>query len=111
MVYVLIVIRRARRQRDYQPVLEDWIWHFILPLLAYTVFFVSAIFMTLHPIALFAVGAGSLLLVFIGIHNAWDTVTYIALGMGASEETGPNDGDRRAPEAGGAERSVAARSS
>ena len=30
--------------------------------------------------ALFAIGAATILLVFIGIHNAWDTVTYIAVG-------------------------------
>jgi hypothetical protein len=27
--------------------------------------------------ALFVVGAASLLLLFIGIHNAWDTVTHL----------------------------------
>src|SRR6266487_5091580 len=27
MLYVLIVLRRVRRQRDYQPVLEDWLAH------------------------------------------------------------------------------------
>jgi hypothetical protein len=30
--------------------------------------------------ALFLVGAMTLLLLFIGIHNAWDTVTYVAAG-------------------------------
>src|SRR5690242_9251605 len=29
MSYVVIIIRRARRQHDYQPVLEDWLWHTI----------------------------------------------------------------------------------
>jgi len=29
--------------------------------------------------ALFAIAAANLLLLFIGIHNAWDTVTYIAV--------------------------------
>jgi hypothetical protein len=28
---------------------------------------------------LFVIGAATVLLLFIGIHNAWDTVTYIAL--------------------------------
>jgi len=27
--------------------------------------------------ALFAIGAASLLLLFVGIHNAWDTVAYV----------------------------------
>jgi len=34
--YVLIVLRRARRQADYHPVLEDWLWHIVLPLVSYT---------------------------------------------------------------------------
>jgi hypothetical protein len=29
--------------------------------------------------SLFGIGAATLLLLFIGIHNAWDTVTYIVL--------------------------------
>jgi len=93
-VYVLIVIRRARRQQDYKPVFEDWLWHFVLPLVAYALFVLAAILMTAHTTALFAVGAGTLLLVYIGIHNAWDTVTYIALDIGE-----PNDGKPVATEA------------
>jgi hypothetical protein len=91
-VYVLIVVRRARRQRDYTPVFEDWLWHFVLPLVAYVLFALAAILMTAHSTALFAVGAGTLLLVFVGIHNAWDTVTYIALDMDT-----PNDAKPGAP--------------
>ena len=31
------------------------------------------------------IGAVTLLLLFIGIHNAWDTVTYIALELSGPE--------------------------
>src|SRR2546426_7917006 len=34
-VYSVAVLRRALRQRDYKPVLEDWTWHAALPMLAY----------------------------------------------------------------------------
>src|SRR5215472_16651545 len=27
VIYVIIMLRRARRQTDYQPVLEDWLFH------------------------------------------------------------------------------------
>jgi hypothetical protein len=89
-IYVLIVVQRARRQKDYRPVAEDWIWHVVLPFVAYALFIGAAISMMAHPVTLFGVGAGSLLLVFIGIHNAWDTVTYIALDMGPTQAA-PND--------------------
>jgi hypothetical protein len=78
-VYTMLVIRRALRQKDYAPVLEDWIWHGALPLIAYATLLVAAIFLDrqLTP-ALFAVSGAALLLLFIGIHNAWDSAIYIA---------------------------------
>ena len=79
-IYQLIVLRRARTQTQYKPVLEDWIWHVSLPMVAYTLLTVSAVLLVRHQTwAPFGVAAAVLLLVFIGIHNAWDTVTYVAL--------------------------------
>jgi len=84
--YVAIVVRRARRQKGYTPVLEDWIWHALLPLAAYAVLFFGAIGIPRRPpSSLFLVGAGAVLLLFIGIHNSWDTVTYIAVDRQAKE--------------------------
>ena len=78
--YVIIVLRRARRQTDYQPVLSDWLWHTVFPLVSYTALLVAAMLLPGHPApALFVIAAGTVLLLFIGIHNAWDNVTYIAL--------------------------------
>jgi hypothetical protein len=80
MIYAVIVLRRARRQTDYQPVLEDWLWHTVLPLVSYTALVVAAIVLPGHPApALFVIAAGTVLLLFIGIHNAWDNVLYIAI--------------------------------
>jgi hypothetical protein len=81
IVYGVIVIRRVRGQSGYQPVAEDWVWHTALPLVAYIVLFGAAAMMHASLSgALFAVAASALLLLCIGIHNAWDTVTYIAAG-------------------------------
>jgi hypothetical protein len=78
--YVLIVLRRVLRQTDYQPVLEDWLFHTLLPLVSYSALVVAAILLPGHPApALFGIAAATVLLLFIGIHNAWDNVTYIAL--------------------------------
>src|SRR5436309_1108131 len=35
VVYSGVVLRRALRQGEYRPVFEDWLWHTILPMLAY----------------------------------------------------------------------------
>jgi hypothetical protein len=80
LVYVVIVVRHARRQSDYVPVLEDWIWHGALPLIAYATLLVAALLLPRDPApSLFVIGGAALLLLFVGIHNAWDSVVYIAL--------------------------------
>jgi hypothetical protein len=84
--YVIIVLRRARRQTDYQPVLEDWLFHTIFPLVSYTALVVAALLLPGHPApALFVIAAATVLLLFIGIHNAWDNVTYVALDLSQRE--------------------------
>jgi hypothetical protein len=80
IAYGVIVLNRARRQSGYQPVLEDWLWHCAFPLSSYLTFVVAAILLKFLPIlALFVLAAGEMFLLFIGIHNAWDTVTYIVI--------------------------------
>jgi hypothetical protein len=77
--YSTIVTVRARRQTGYAPVLEDWIWHIILPYASYGALLLAAAGIHSYTVfSLFVIGAVSLLLLFIGIHNAWDTVTYVA---------------------------------
>ncbi len=77
VVYAVVVARRMRGQSAYQPVFEDWLFHVLLPFAAYAVLTISAYaaYSRARP-ALFLVGAAALLLLFIGIHNAWDAVTY-----------------------------------
>ena len=75
-VYALIIIRRMRGQAAYRPEFEDWLFHVLLPIVTYITLAVSACTAHLYEReALFGVGAAVLLL-FIGIHNAWDAVTY-----------------------------------
>ena len=86
--YVVIVLRRVRRQTDYQPVLEDWLWHTVFPLVSYTALVVAALLLPSYPAAaLFVIAAATVLLLFIGIHNAWDNVTYIALELSRPQNT------------------------
>jgi hypothetical protein len=77
IVYSIIVTRRLRVQIAYKPVFEDWLFHVLLPIAAYSAMAVSACAACSHERpALFLVAASALLLLFIGIHNAWDIVTY-----------------------------------
>lgn len=77
-IYTLVVLRRMRRQPAYAPQTEDWLFHFALPLLAYGIMATSTMLEPAHARgALFGIAASVLLLLFIGIHNAWDSVEYI----------------------------------
>jgi hypothetical protein len=77
IVYVVVVARRMRVQNAYKPIWEDWLFHVLLPLVAYSGLAVSAFSINFYERpALFLVGGAALLLLFIGIHNAWDSVTY-----------------------------------
>jgi hypothetical protein len=87
VVYAAIVARRMRVQRAYRPVFEDWLFHALLPFAAYAMLALSAVVAPsyLHE-ALFGVGAAVLVLLFVGIHNAWDNVSYNVLVARQREE-------------------------
>jgi hypothetical protein len=90
LAYGAIVVRRARRQSTYQPVVDDWIWHTVLPCLCYA-FLGSTTLLGEHPRrAAFVAAAGVLGLLLIGIHNAWDTVTHVVI-MNAEAATKKTD--------------------
>ena len=77
VAYAVIVARRMRKQAVYQPEFEDWVFHVLLPLAAYATLALSPFAAPSHTReVLFGVGAAALLLLFIGIHNAWDGVAY-----------------------------------
>jgi len=70
-------IYRMRKQDAYAPEFEDWLFHFVLPLVAYAALVGSSALAHANARgSLFAVGSSALLLLFVGIHNAWDAVTY-----------------------------------
>ncbi|MFZ1151092.1 MAG: hypothetical protein WAR76_15370 [Xanthobacteraceae bacterium] len=77
LIYALNIIRRMRAQGVYEPEFEDWLFHVVLPVAAYAILALSALAAPSHTReSLFGVGAAALLLLFIGIHNAWDAVFY-----------------------------------
>jgi len=88
-LYATWVTIQAKRQKSYTPELEDWIFHSVLPLIAYAALLASGL-MLREPRerALLGVGVSALLLLFIGIHNAWDAALWMMLrGPETNEET------------------------
>ncbi len=93
LVYVIVIARRQAALQHYRPDAEDWTWYVVLPFVAYAALFASAIAMRAPDSgALYATAAAVALLILIGIHNAWDVVTFLATGkMKALPDTPPDD--------------------
>jgi hypothetical protein len=86
--YAAIVIHRARRQTVYTPGWADWLWYVLLPGSLYAALGLAALILrTTTQLALFMIAGSALGLLLLGIHNAWDTVTYIVVGGPRGTET------------------------
>jgi hypothetical protein len=79
VVHMVRVLGRARRLTEYNPDLEDWSFYTILPLIAYLAILAGALLRFAPAFALDGLAAGVVLMIFIGIHNAWDIVTYLTV--------------------------------
>jgi hypothetical protein len=76
---------RTRRLRNYVADMEDCLWYTVAPLLAYGVMLAGAARFIAHAKdAPFEIAGSVLLLIFIGIRNAWDVVTFLATGKADS---------------------------
>jgi hypothetical protein len=88
LAYTAIAIRRACRQTHYRPIFEDWMWYSVLPGCAYAALTLGAISLQGIPQQTpFLIAGSTLGLLFIGIRNAWDTVTYIVISGEPSDTT------------------------
>jgi hypothetical protein len=81
VIYGLFTAANMRRQgAGYVPVREDWVWNVILPTLVYACLGCMGLLVWHRPEqTLFGVAALSLLLLFIGIHNAWDIAVWMTM--------------------------------
>jgi hypothetical protein len=67
----------ARMKGDYIPVLEDWIWNVILPACCFAALLIMGILFASRPNpCLYGVAAAIILLMIVGIHNAWDIAVW-----------------------------------
>jgi hypothetical protein len=68
------------RLTTYHADVDDWIWFVVLPLVGYALVAATALLVPWSPeTALFLLAAATMLLIFIGIRNSWDVVTYLAI--------------------------------
>jgi len=81
LIYGGVIAANMRRQGGgYVPVHEDWIWNVTLPTLVYGGLLVMAFLVWRKPVqTLYGVAAAALLLLFIGIRNAWDIAVWMTM--------------------------------
>jgi hypothetical protein len=91
--YSLIVLRRMWQVPNYRSTLEDWLWYVTFPLLANILLIVAAFVLSKgSPSALYIVAAAMMLLLLVGIRNAWDMVTFLAVERAHSGKNSRRDG-------------------
>ena len=74
----------------YKPFASDWIWNAALPVVAYLALAATGFQLPRQlVISLYAVSGAVLLLLFIGIHNAWDVVIWVTTERHARKERQP----------------------
>src|SRR5579863_2245422 len=72
--------RMYRDRALYRPVIEDWIWNATLPSLCYLALLIAGVLAWQHLApALYMIGAAALILLFVGIHNAWDLAVWVTV--------------------------------
>ena len=78
LIYVAgIAVSIGRIASEYVPVHEDWIWNVVLPAMLYGALLAMAwLIWRRAEVSMYGVAAVSLLLMFIGIHNAWDIAVW-----------------------------------
>jgi len=96
LTYSVIVLRRTRKQKDYVPVWQDWVWYAILPSIPYLALTVSAWLLDTE-MALFTIAGSALVLLLIGVHNAWDSITHIVVGGAEAAAAAAKAADGESP--------------
>ena len=80
LVYGAFIVAAMRGNSSYVAVREDWLWHAILPTAAYgALLAISLLVQRWMEACLYGVAAVSMLLLSVGIHNAWDVAVSISV--------------------------------
>jgi hypothetical protein len=81
LIYGVVIAANMRHNVGrYIPVREDWLWHAILPTVVYgALIAVAFLIWRRTDQSLYGVAAISMLLLYIGIHNAWDVAVSVSL--------------------------------
>jgi len=88
LIYTGVITANMRRfSASYVPVLEDWIWHLLLPFIVYGTLLAMAFLLWRRPRpAMYGIASALTLLLFVGIHNSWDVAVSVTMQRKKDEE-------------------------
>jgi hypothetical protein len=97
LMYCAALLRRMLGSLfGYRPFASDWIWSVVLPVAAYMALAAIGLMVPHQPAAaLYAVSGVVLMLLFIGVHNAWDVVVWVTTERHAHRERQSHGSDSR----------------
>jgi hypothetical protein len=89
LVYIATIAAAIHRMKgEYQAVPEDWIWNVILPALCFGVLLAMALLLSSRSKpCLYGVAAAIMLLMIVGIHNAWDIAVWNSVNKQSETDT------------------------
>ena len=95
LLYCAILLRRMLGGfSGYKPFTSDWIWSAVLPVVAYAALAATGLLLPRRPApCLYGVSGVVLLLLFVGIHNAWDVVVWMTTERHARRERQRHGGE------------------
>jgi hypothetical protein len=78
LIYTIrVLLLMAAMRSNYRPFVTDWVWNIVLPVLAYLSLIAAAWLLAPYPApSLDVVAIATLVLLTVGIHNAWDVVVW-----------------------------------
>jgi hypothetical protein len=80
VIYLFFIAQKMRNIPNRITPINDWLLYMAFPLVGYVVLVFAAIVMPSNPATiLYFIGLATLVLLFIGIRDAWDLVTYLVI--------------------------------
>jgi hypothetical protein len=91
LIYVgVIAAGMSEVRKHYIPVREDWLWNVIMPAVVHGVLLAVALLLRRGvELGLYLVAAMTVLLLFVGIRNAWDVAVWTSMNKQSTKSQEP----------------------
>lgn len=92
LLYSIRLAVMNSRLEIYRMEADDWVYHVALPAFGFALIFSGALGLETKIVwSTFAIACGCIAFIFLGIRNAWDVVTYLAIEYSAAQNEPASD--------------------